>query len=178
MADNIMAHSVRASLNHIEPLLEPSVPQWAELRDCVTRLPVGHTNNDLDQRWSSANQRLHGKHGVAARTGRMLQPNLEPGFWQEPSSEPFTFIRCISPTPEQRQHYRDEEVFMETWCPGYSARHDEYIEKEKAALRNCTTEPGSLEKQLDDMWAEKARWQAEAKKAANEKYYGMQYGLW
>jgi len=25
MADNIMAHSVRASLNHIEPLLEPSV---------------------------------------------------------------------------------------------------------------------------------------------------------
>ena len=46
----------------------------------VTRLPVGHTHNDLDQRWSIVAQRLHGKHGVDARTLEALLQVVRDAF--------------------------------------------------------------------------------------------------
>ena len=46
----------------------------------VTRLPVGHTHNDLDQRWSVVAQRLHGKHGVDARTIEALLQVVRDSF--------------------------------------------------------------------------------------------------
>jgi hypothetical protein len=179
---------VYAWLNHVEDLLESSVPQGAELweRDCFGRLPVRHSNND----WSSANQRLHGiedmgQQEVSARIGRIVQqPGLEPGLSQEREPETYTFTRCITPTPEQVQQDIDEEKFMEAWSPGYNKRVQNFIETQKEAMWALGNSCGSLQESrgvrmfMENLFQESTRWKAEAKQAALNKFYGAQYGLW